>query len=82
LFVEGGGFLRHAFDFVGEAEGEHVAGFGGVDVWLLEESIVGFPDVISVGGIELFLDGGEKGFDEVVHGLVDAVGGGAGEEGA
>jgi len=67
--VEGGVGGLHALDFVGEAEGDHVAGLVLLDVFIVAEALEGGGDEGSVGGIGLLRDSGEEAEDEiVVHG--------------
>ena len=73
--VEGAFFVRHFFDFISEAESEHVFGFGFVDVVFGEDRFVGRFDEGSFGRSELLFDGREESEDfRIVHDVVSSLG--------
>ena len=65
--IERAFFRGHRFDFIGKAEGEHGACFFVFDVRFGKQTLVGFPDVRGVRGVQLFVDGGEEGLDCFIH---------------
>ena len=66
--VEGGVGGVDAFEFVSEAEGDHVGGFFLLNVVLVDEALEGGGDEGGVEGLGLLGDGGEEAEDEFVHG--------------